>query len=111
MCLHTGFTVPSTQISAVVSSPFSGAVAAVVVSAAVRALPEPGSKHLGSALYSWFYRFSNGLMMNLDLAIHGRRPLSQYQNELCDLEALSRKLVELNSAPSTVKEPDETVRR
>lgn len=42
----------------------SGAVMAVVMSAAVRALPEP--QPMGSALYGWFYRFTQGALSNYD---------------------------------------------
>jgi hypothetical protein len=42
----------------------SGAVAAIVLSAAVRALPEP--EPMGNKFYGWFYRFTHGLLANFD---------------------------------------------
>ncbi len=48
--------------------PFSGAVGAIILSAAVRALPEPGTTGTNpfSAVYAWFYRFMNGILANFD---------------------------------------------
>jgi len=48
--------------------PFSGAVGAIILSAAVRALPEPGTSGANpfSALYGWFFRFMNGILANFD---------------------------------------------
>jgi len=42
----------------------SGGAAALVLSAAARALPEP--EPLGSRFYLWFYRFAQNLMANFD---------------------------------------------
>lgn len=38
--------------------------AALVLSAAARALPEP--QPMGSRLYLWFYNFSHGMLANFD---------------------------------------------
>lgn len=43
-----------------------GAIAALVLSAAARALPDPISG--GSRFYLWFFRFSQILLANLDLS-------------------------------------------
>jgi len=43
-----------------------GSVAAIVASAAVRALPEPAP--MGSLFYQWLYRFGNLLLANMDRA-------------------------------------------
>ncbi|HXI90476.1 MAG TPA: hypothetical protein VNH18_29530 [Bryobacteraceae bacterium] len=56
--------------------PFSGAVGAIVLSAAVRALPEPGTTGPGAfsffgACYAWLFRFANGVLANFDLAGSG----------------------------------------
>lgn len=48
-----------------VHSPLGGAVIAVVLSAAARALPEPPAEH-GSLFYRWLYNFSHGLLANFD---------------------------------------------
>ncbi len=55
--------------------PFSGAVGAIMLSAAVRALPEPGTSGSNpfSALYGWFFRFANGVLANFDRAIPASR--------------------------------------
>jgi len=45
---------------------FTGAVVAIVLSAAARALPEPAVT--GSRLYLWFYRFAQNLLANFDKA-------------------------------------------
>lgn len=42
----------------------TGGVAALVLSAAARALPEP--EPMGSRFYLWFYRFAQNLMANFD---------------------------------------------
>jgi len=42
----------------------TGAVAAIVLSAAARALPEPVP--MGSRLYLWLYRFVQNLLANFD---------------------------------------------
>jgi hypothetical protein len=42
----------------------TGAVAAVVLSAAARALPDPTPS--GSRLYLWLYRFAQNLLANFD---------------------------------------------
>ena len=44
----------------------TGGVAAIVLSAAVRALPEP--LPMGSRGYLFVYRFANNLLANFDLA-------------------------------------------
>jgi hypothetical protein len=41
-----------------------GSAAALVASAAVRALPDPETP--GSRLYLWFYRFAHALLANFD---------------------------------------------
>ncbi len=41
-----------------------GGGAALVVSAAARALPEP--EPMGSRFYLWFYRFAQNLLANFD---------------------------------------------
>jgi hypothetical protein len=43
----------------------TGAVAAIILSAAVRALPEPEN---GNKFYLWFYRFTHRLLANFDKA-------------------------------------------
>jgi len=43
---------------------FTGAVAAIVLSAAARALPDPGAS--GSRIYLWFFRFTQLLLANFD---------------------------------------------
>jgi hypothetical protein len=45
---------------------FTGNAAALLFSAAARALPEP--EPLGSRFYLWFYRFSQQLLANFDLS-------------------------------------------
>ncbi len=52
----------------------TGAVGAVVLSAAVRALPEPTQG--GSRVYLWLYRFAQNLLANFDKggAIPAARP-------------------------------------
>jgi hypothetical protein len=42
----------------------TGAVVAIVLSAAARALPDPVPS--GSRLYLWFYRFTQNLLANFD---------------------------------------------
>jgi len=42
----------------------TGAAAALVLSAAARALPDPAPS--GSLLYQWFYRFAQNLLANFD---------------------------------------------
>lgn len=42
----------------------SGGVVALVISAAIRALPEPVP--MGNRFYAWFYKFSNFLLANFD---------------------------------------------
>jgi len=43
---------------------FTGAVVAIVLSAAARALPDPVPS--GSRLYLWFFRFTQNLLANFD---------------------------------------------
>jgi hypothetical protein len=45
-----------------------GAVVALVISAAVRALPEPAEKPAGfwQKLYLWLFNFTHGLLANFD---------------------------------------------
>ncbi len=51
------------------SHPFSGAAIALILSAAVRALPVPGTTTgFSVAIYTWLYRFANGILSNYDLA-------------------------------------------
>lgn len=42
----------------------TGAVAAIILSAAARALPVPAPS--GSQFYRWFYRFTQNLLANFD---------------------------------------------
>lgn len=42
----------------------TGAVAAIVLSAAARAMPDPAP--LGSRWYLWLYRFTQNLLANFD---------------------------------------------
>lgn len=49
----------------------SGNAAALLFSAAARALPEP--EVLGSRFYLWFYRFSQNLLANLDLSAAAKK--------------------------------------
>lgn len=42
----------------------TGSAAALLASAAARALPEPAA--LGSRFYLWFYRFAHFLLANFD---------------------------------------------
>lgn len=42
----------------------TGAVAAIVLSAAARALPDPAP--MGSRWYLWFFRFAQNLLANFD---------------------------------------------
>jgi hypothetical protein len=42
----------------------TGSAAALVASAAARALPEPAEK--GSRVYLWFYRFAHFILANFD---------------------------------------------
>lgn len=53
------------EIMDIVHSPLGGAIAAVVASAAVRALPEPPAEH-GSMFYRWLYNFTHGILANFD---------------------------------------------
>jgi hypothetical protein len=42
----------------------TGAVTAIILSAAARALPDPAPS--GSRLYLWFFRFAQNLLANFD---------------------------------------------
>jgi hypothetical protein len=42
----------------------TGSVAALVLSAAARALPAPGP--MGSRFYTWFYQFTHLILANFD---------------------------------------------
>lgn len=46
------------------NSPMGGAMAAIVLSAAVRALPQPPTD--GNLFYRWVYNFSHALLANFD---------------------------------------------
>lgn len=50
------------------SSLFEGAIGALILSAAVRALPKPMQPAVtfGQKFYLWFYNFTHGLLANLD---------------------------------------------
>lgn len=48
----------------VIPSWLTGAMAAIVLSAAARALPDPAP--MGSRLYLWLYRFAQNLLANFD---------------------------------------------
>jgi hypothetical protein len=52
------------QLLDFINSPIGGAVIALIVSAAVRALPEP--QPMGNLFYLWFYNFSHTLLANFD---------------------------------------------
>ena len=43
---------------------FTGGIAAIVVSAAARALPEPAPN--GNLFYKWLYRFAQLMLANFD---------------------------------------------
>ncbi len=72
--------------------PFSGAVGAIILSAAVRALPEPGSTGTNpfSALYGWFFRFMNGILANFDRAFPVSPPLAVPTRDIHDTAGYRR---------------------
>lgn len=49
-------------------TPAEGAIVAIVLSAAARALPEPKAPSLsvGEMLYQWFYNFTHSILANWD---------------------------------------------
>ena len=51
------------------STLFTGGAAALLISAAARALPEP--KPMGNQFYEWAYRFAHILLANFDKASPG----------------------------------------
>lgn len=52
----------------------TGAVAAIVLSAAARALPDPVP--LSSRVYLWFYRFTQNLLANFDKTQKAQAPFT-----------------------------------
>lgn len=54
------------DLSTLVLNWIIGGAGALVLSAAVRALPEP--LPMGSRVYLFFYRFANNILINFDLA-------------------------------------------
>ena len=51
---------------------FTGGTAALVASAAARALPEPTP--MGSRLYLWLYRFAHLILANFDKVTNESKP-------------------------------------